>query len=79
MVRFSPDAAAHFYKVTTIVTLTAVDRRGRWLVAVDLAKVPDLGQPMMTDERTALTTDVLGPWDRLLSADPTRPDRGRVV
>jgi hypothetical protein len=52
-----------FYEVATTATLTVYDRRGKRLGSVYLAYAPELGQQAMTDELTALLTDVLRRWE----------------
>jgi hypothetical protein len=51
------------YEVATTATLTVYDRKGKRLGSVYLAYAPELGQQMMTDELTALLTEVLRQWD----------------
>lgn len=53
---------SHF-EVASTATLTVYDRRGQRLGTVYLAYAPELGQPTMTDELTALVTEVLRQWE----------------
>lgn len=52
-----------FYEVATTATLTIYNRRGQRLGTVYLAYAPELGQQTMTDELTALLTEVLRQWE----------------
>lgn len=52
-----------FYEVATTGTLTVFDRQGRRLGTVYLAYAPELGQPTMTAELTALLEEVLRQWE----------------
>ncbi len=51
------------YEVASTATLTVYDRRGQRLGTVYLAYAPELGQATMTDELTALVTEVLRQWE----------------
>lgn len=51
-----------FFEVATTATLSIYDRRGQRLGTVYLAYAPELGQPTMTDELTALLLEVLRQW-----------------
>lgn len=51
------------YEVASTATLTVHDRRGQRLGTVYLAYAPELGQPTITDELTALVTEVLRQWE----------------
>ncbi|MCI0355911.1 MAG: transposase [Acidobacteria bacterium] len=51
------------HEVASTATLTVHDRRGRRLGTVYLGYAPELGQPTMTDELTALVTEVLRQWE----------------
>jgi len=51
------------YEVASTATLTVYDRRGQRLGTVYLAYAPELGQPTMTDELTALVGEVLRQWE----------------
>jgi hypothetical protein len=51
------------YEVASTATLTVYDRRGQRLGTVYLAYAPELGQQTMTDELTALLTEVLRQWE----------------
>jgi hypothetical protein len=57
-----------FFEVATTATLSVYDRRGQRIGTVYLAYAPEPGQQTMTDELTALVTDVLNAW----SAPPPR-------
>jgi len=50
------------YEVASTATLTVYDRRGQRLGTVYLAYAPELGQATMTDELTALVSEVLRQW-----------------
>jgi hypothetical protein len=52
-----------FFEVASTATLTVQDRRGRRLGTVYLARAPELGQPTMTGELTALIQEVWRQWD----------------
>jgi hypothetical protein len=51
------------YEVASTATLTVYDRRGQRLGTVYLAYAPELGQATMTDELTALVSEVLRLWE----------------
>jgi hypothetical protein len=51
------------YEIASTATLTVYDRRGQRLGTVYLAYAPELGQPTMTNELTALLDEVLRQWE----------------
>jgi hypothetical protein len=51
-----------YFEVATTATLSVYDRKGKRLGTVYLAYAPELGQQTMSDELTALVTDVLQSW-----------------
>ena len=51
-----------YFEVATTATLSVYDRKGKRIGTVYLAYAPELGQQTMTDELTALVTDVLRLW-----------------
>lgn len=51
-----------FFEVATVSTVTVYDRQGKRLGSVYLGFVPELGQPTMTDELTALLLGILEAW-----------------
>jgi hypothetical protein len=50
------------FEVATTATMTVYDRQGKRLGTVYLAQPPELGQPTMTRELTALLEEVLTRW-----------------
>jgi hypothetical protein len=52
-----------FFEVATTGTLTVYDRNRQRLGTVYLAYAPELGQPTMTDELTALLEELLRQWE----------------
>jgi hypothetical protein len=51
-----------FWEVATVATVTVFDRQGKRLLTVYLAHSPQLGQAAISQQLTALITDVLGQW-----------------
>jgi hypothetical protein len=51
------------HEVASTATLSVYDRRGQRVGSVYLAYAPELGQQTMTDELTALLTEVLRQWE----------------
>jgi len=51
------------FEVATSATMTIYNRQGKRLGTVYLAQPPELGQQTMTDELTALITEVLSRWE----------------
>jgi hypothetical protein len=51
------------FEVATTATMTVYNRQGKRLGTVYLAQPPELGQPTMSDELTALITEVLSRWE----------------
>ena len=51
------------FEVATSATMTVYNRQGKRLGTVYLAQPPELGQQTMSDELTALITEVLSRWD----------------
>jgi hypothetical protein len=51
------------FEVATSATMTVYNRQGKRLGTVYLAQPPELGQQAMTDELTALITEVLSRWE----------------
>jgi hypothetical protein len=52
-----------FFEVATTGTLSVYNRKGKRIGTVYLAYAPELGQKTMTDELTALLTEVLRQWE----------------
>jgi hypothetical protein len=55
-----------FFENATVATITVYDRRGNRLGTVYLAYAPELDQPTMTSNLTALITRVLESWEGTL-------------
>jgi hypothetical protein len=53
------------FEVATTATMTVYNRQGKRLGTVYLAQPPELGQQTMSDELTALITEVLSRWEGL--------------
>ena len=51
------------FEVATTATMTVYNRQGKRLGTVYLAQPPELGQQTMSDELTALITEVLSRWE----------------
>jgi hypothetical protein len=51
------------FEVATTATVSVYDRRGKRLGTVYLAQPPEAGQSTMTDELTALITEILQRWE----------------